>query len=90
MSEPDKHLFLGSGEGVERPIEPAYEFIRMIDEEKDQDKDIYRVTKKSQEEDKEWEKDQLSRMYTKAEMKRIPNEVFDDDWEAEFDIKKKF
>ena len=90
MKEPEKHLFLGSGEGVERPIEPAYEFMRLINEERDQDKDIYRVSKKSAEEDKIWEKKQLARMYTKAEMKRIPNEAFDDGWEEEFDIMKKF
>ena len=64
--------------------------MRLINEERDQDKDIFRVSKKSAAEDKEWEKKQLSRMYTKAEMKRIPNEAFDDGWEEEFDIMKKF
>ncbi len=84
------HLFLGSGEGVERETVPRFETIRLINEERDYEKDIYRVSKRAVVEDEEWARKKLARMYTKAEMKRIPSEVFDDNWEEEFDEMKKF
>ena len=71
-------------------MEPQFEATRLIDEERDYEHDVYRVSKRAIKEDEEWERQQKAKLYTKAEMKRIPTEVFDDNWDFQIDIKKKF
>ena len=42
---------MGKGDQVTQPVEPRYEYIRLINEERDYDKDNRRVSKRALEED---------------------------------------